>query len=88
MYGGEIRKVRLAFDEKLMGVVFNKFGEKTSIKKCGARFSATVEVQISPVFWGWLMQFPTQMEILSPIDIREQFVAWIHAAAETYLEQE
>lgn len=82
MYGGKIRKIRLVFDESLIGVIFNKFGEETSIKKSGARYSASVEVQISPTFWGWLMQFPTQMAIVSPVDVREAYAAWIRSAIE------
>lgn len=80
MYGGKIRKVRLAFDECLIGVMFNKFGDEISIKKSGARFTASVEVQISPTFWGWLTQFPTKMEIVSPVDVKEAYTAWICSA--------
>ena len=80
MYGGKIRKVRIAFDECLIGVMFNKFGEDISIKKSGKRFTASVEVQISPTFWGWLMQFPNQMEVVSPIDVKAAYSAWVRSA--------
>ena len=83
MYGGKIRKVRLSFDESLIGVMFNKFGEEISIKKSGARFTASVEVQLSPTFWGWLTQFPNQMEIVSPVDVKEAYTAWIRSAIES-----
>lgn len=80
MYGGKIRKVRIAFDECLIGVMFNKFGEDISIKKSGKRFTASVEVQISPTFWGWLTQFPNQMEVVSPIDVKAAYSAWVRSA--------
>ncbi len=80
MYGGKIRKVRIAFDECLIGVMFNKFGEEISIKKYGKRYAASVEVQISPTFWGWLTQFPGTMEIISPIDVKEAYAAWVRSA--------
>lgn len=80
MYGGKTRKVRLSFDESLIGVMFNKFGEEISIKKSGTRYTASVEVQISPTFWGWLTQFPAQMEIISPVDVKEAYVAWVRSA--------
>ena len=80
MYGGKIRKIRLAFDECLIGVMFNKFGEEISIKKSGKRFTASVEVQLSPTFWGWLTQFPNQMEIMSPVDVKEAYAAWVRSA--------
>lgn len=80
MYGGKIRKDRLSFDESLIGVMFNKFGEEISIKKSGARFTASVEVQLSPTFWEWLTQFPNQMEIMSPVDVKEAYTAWVRSA--------
>lgn len=80
MYGGPLRRVTLRFDESLIGVIYNKFGEKTVIKKSGDKFTASVQVQISPTFWGWLMQFPTTMKIKSPEDLKEQYREWIMAA--------
>ena len=80
MYGGPLRRVTLKFDESLIGVIYNKFGEKTVIKKSGDKFTASVQVQISPTFWGWLMQFPTTMKIKSPEDLKEQYREWIMAA--------
>lgn len=83
MYGGKIRKVRLSFDESLIGIMFNKFGKEISIKKYGSRFTASVEVQISPTFWGWLTQFPAKMEIMSPVDVKKAYAAWVRSAIES-----
>ena len=77
MYGGELRRVTLEFDERLIGVLYNKFGEKIVVKKSGQRYTAAVHVQISPTFWGWLMQFPGQMKIRSPEDIKARFREWV-----------
>ena len=80
MYGGPLRRVTLKFDESLIGVIYNKFGEKTVIKKSGDKFTASVQVQISPTVWGWLMQFPTTMKIKSPEDLKEQYRDWVMSA--------
>lgn len=67
MYGGQLVDVVLEFDAKLIGVVYDKFGEDTKMIRSGEnKCIATVKVQISPVFWGWLFQFADQMRILSP----------------------
>ena len=66
MYGGQLVDVVLEFDDKLIGVVYDKFGEDTKMIRAGDKCIATVKVQISPVFWGWLFQFAGQMKILSP----------------------
>ena len=34
--------------------------------RAGDKCIATVKVQISPVFWGWLFQFAGQLKVLSP----------------------
>lgn len=73
MYGGKTRKVRLSFDESLIGVMLNKFGEEISIKKSGARFTASVEVQISPTFWGWIFQFGNKIKLLAPDTIVQEY---------------
>ena len=67
MFGGQAEDVVLEFDCSLIGAVYDRFGENTkmmttSIGKC----IASVKVQVSPVFWGWLFQFAGQMQILSP----------------------
>lgn len=74
MYGGESVEVVLEFDDALIGVVYDKFGENTSMRRCSnGRCVATVDVQISPVFWGWLFQFGKQMKILSPSTVLTEY---------------
>lgn len=67
MYGGQQEDIVLEFDAKLIGVVYDKFGENTKmIRSNDNKCVATMKVQISPVFWGWLFQFAGRMRILSP----------------------
>ena len=80
MYGGPLRRVTLMFDENLIGVVYNKFGENTTIKKYKGKYTASVQVQVSPTFWGWMLQFPTEMKIKSPEDLKEQYREWVCSA--------
>lgn len=77
MFGGSLCKVTLQFTEELIGVIFNKFGEDTPIRQADDKFTATVQVQVSPTFFGWLMQFPADMEIVSPEETIEQYYNWI-----------
>lgn len=67
MYGGQPVDIVIEFADKLIGAVYDKFGENTKmIRTDESKCVATVKVQISPTFWGWLFQFGTQMRILSP----------------------
>lgn len=73
MYGGQLIDVVLEFDDKLIGVVYDKFGEDTKMIRAGDKCIATVKVQISPVFWGWLFQFGRQMIVISPAEVAEEY---------------
>lgn len=73
MYGGQLVDVVLEFDDKLIGVVYDKFGEDTKMIRAGDKCIATVKVQISPVFWGWLFQFGGQMIVISPAEVAEKY---------------
>ncbi|MBR4023564.1 MAG: WYL domain-containing protein [Ruminococcus sp.] len=67
MYGGETAKVTLAFDAWMIDYIYEKFGIDTKIQSCeDGSFTANVEVQLSPTFWGWLFQFTGQMRITAP----------------------
>ena len=78
MYGGRTEKVTLQFDKKLIGTIYDKFGEKTKIRKKRDVYSAAVEVQISPTFWSWLTTFKGNMAIAQPQEIADEFKAWIN----------
>ena len=74
MFGGELQEVVLHFDKSLIGPVFDKFGEDTPMTVVDAdTISATVQVQVSPTFFGWLAQFGNKMNIILPITLIEQY---------------
>ncbi|MBR4661969.1 MAG: WYL domain-containing protein [Clostridia bacterium] len=74
MYNGEKVAVVLEFDKCLIGPVFDKFGEDTKMMPITEdRYAATVNVQISPTFFGWVAQFSDKMRILSPESTKNQY---------------
>lgn len=67
MFSGETADLVLEFDRSLIGAVYDRFGEGTKMMTTSdTKCIASVKVQVSPVFWGWLFQFAGQMRILSP----------------------
>ena len=67
MFNGPQATVELQFDRKLIDAVHDKFGESVEIIACKRGLCiATVEVLVSPVFFGWCFQFGKSMKILSP----------------------
>ena len=74
MYGGDPVDIVIEYDEKLIGVVYDKFGEGTKMmRSADDKIIATVKVRISPTFWGWLFQFGKQMRILSPDSVKQEY---------------
>ena len=68
MYSGETERVTIKFDDKLIGAVYDKFGERTEITRVDDNTcQAEVEVQVSPTFRGWLSQFGEEMTITNPL---------------------
>jgi predicted DNA-binding transcriptional regulator YafY len=67
MFNGPQATVELEFDRKLIDAVHDKFGESIKILACKRGLcKATVEMLISPVFFGWCFQFGKSMKIISP----------------------
>ena len=78
MYSGETQTVVLEFERPLIGPVYDKFGEEIRMMpSANGRLLATVDVQVSPTFFGWLAQFGEKMQIISPAGVREQYLAHI-----------
>lgn len=76
MFNGPQATVELQFDRKLIDAVHDKFGESVEIIVCKRGFcKATVQVLVSPVFFGWCFQFGKSMKILSPASVAEEMRA-------------
>ena len=82
MFGGQIEDIVLEFDRSLIGVVYDRFGESTKMMQTtDSKCIASVRVQISPVFWGWLFQFAGSMTVLSPSHLAEEYKSRALSAA-------
>ena len=74
MYGGELENVTLELDDKLIGIIYDKFGEDTKIVRTSeTTVAASVKVQVSPTFFGWLFQFGNKMQVLSPAKVIDEY---------------
>lgn len=73
MFGGTEQKVRLRFANHLVGVVLDRFGRETTVIPDGdEHFTVTLNVVVSPQFFGWVFGFGSDVEILSPEEIRDE----------------
>lgn len=85
MFVGEEEHVRLEFSNKLINVVYDKFGKDVSLRpgKEG-HFQISVPIAVSPSFYGWLFQFGEDVQILSPDHVAGEFRSRSLAAAQRY----
>ncbi len=75
MYGGESTKVKIAFEGDMVGVFIDRFGKDIPIhpsKKEGWS-ETTVEVAMSNHFLGWIFALGSDVKILGPKTVVDQF---------------
>lgn len=74
MYDGKNAEVSLKCKAELMKVIIDKFGEEIHTDVIDNEwFKVTVQVIISPTFYGWLFQFTDKMIIVSPENIIDEY---------------
>lgn len=68
MFGGDEMRVGLVCDNKLAGVIIDRFGTDISIipQKACERFKTTVTVQLSNQFLAWVFSLRGDVQIVSP----------------------
>jgi len=68
MFIGDEHSIEIEFDNSLIDVIIDRFGNTVSIiKRTATTFTIHVKVEISPVFIGWIMQFGKKATVLSPL---------------------
>ncbi len=67
MFGGETEEVTLQFDRSILGQIYDQFGEETEVTVISDDLLETaVQAQISPTFWGWLIQYGDKVRLTKP----------------------
>ena len=85
MYNGRTATIRMEFDRSLINAVIDRFGANAPIHAISEdRCTLTAPVEIGPTFFGWLFQFGTQVKLLSPDDVREEFTAYCRNVLKQY----
>lgn len=85
MFGGEEADVSIEFENKLVGVVFDRFGTDIPIvKKDENHFICHVKVAVSPHFLSWIMSFGKKAKIISPDYVVEEMYQRARDITEIY----
>lgn len=86
MYLGQMQNVAFEIDPEIVEVIFDKFGKNTKLSPYGDKYRFTTEIQISDSFFGWCMGLGTNIEIISPRDVKAQYLQKLHAVICKYNE--
>ena len=85
MFRGQSCQLRMRCRNELAGVFIDRFGlELFMIPDGPSHFTATLEVVISPPFWGWLFGLGDGVTVLSPDWAVEEFRQRLAAVAARY----
>ncbi|SHI12595.1 Predicted DNA-binding transcriptional regulator YafY, contains an HTH and WYL domains [Sporobacter termitidis DSM 10068] len=85
MFSGEEETVRIEFENRLIGVVIDRFGRDVSaVPSDEAHFVVSVSVAVSPQFLAWVAGFGSEAKILSPESVVEKLTVLLRAALRQY----
>ena len=88
MFSGKEGLVSLRCDNRLVGVVLDRFGREVILVPDGeAHFTVTVQAVVSPQFLGWVFGLGAGVEIKAPNWTREMLRRQLEAVAEHYKEK-
>ena len=85
MFGGEEESVTLKCENRLAGVIIDRFGEDvTLLKSDDKHFEVHIKAHISPLFFGWVLNFGNGIEIVAPSTVREEFCTLLKNTLKQY----
>lgn len=85
MFGGAAQQVRIRFAGHLAGAVIDRFGKEVVLAvEDETHFIATLPVVVSPQFFGWVVGFGAEAEVLSPPDVRQELYDYLQKTASLY----
>ena len=85
MYGGEERRLKLVFVNSLANVVVDRFGKDVTIRKEDEEhFSVSVNVAVSPQFYGWLAGCGANAKIVSPKEAAGAYREYLEGILKSY----
>lgn len=86
MFGGREERVSLEFENRLVGVVLDHFGQEIMIISKDENHSGThVHVNVSSQFFGWLAGLGSGITIVSPENVRREYRDFLKRALENYV---
>ncbi len=81
MYGGRDESVVLRCENSLAGVVLDRFGSDVMLMpgrdEDKGHFTVRLMISVSPQFFGWITGIGPGMQIVSPENVREEYLEYL-----------
>ena len=76
MFSGDIQKVKLEIDKKLMGYIIDELGKGICIKKLGSDNKVSIEFKatVDKGLVNWILQFGCKIKIIEPIILKKYVI--------------
>lgn len=85
MFGGQVQRVTMEFENSLVGVVIDRFGQDVILaKKDENHFTISVEVEVSPQFLSWIIALGKGAKVIAPDAVVQQMRDEARRLMETY----
>ena len=85
MYRGEEEIVTLRCKNYLAGVIVDRFGQDIIFRKTDDEyFEISVKVSVSPLFLSWVLNFGTDILIVSPQNVKDEYVSLLEKTLKQY----
>lgn len=85
MYGGKEETVTLRCKNYLSGVMIDRFGQDITFNNVSdTHFEIRTKIHISPLFLTWLMNFGRDITILSPDNVKQDYIKLAKEALSQY----
>lgn len=89
MFAGEEQTLIIRFPNRLIGVVIDRFGKETCVKRAGEDcFTARVQVAVSEQFFGWLTGLGKDVIIVSPEKVAGEYKELLEGIINSYTNEE
>lgn len=85
MFGGETETVTLRLPENMIGIILDRFGRETDVRKLeNEMVSVRVKAALSGQFFGWLTGLGSQVSILAPEYVQKEYVQFMEKIITNY----
>lgn len=85
MFGGKETSLKIKFDNSLIGVILDRFGQNAVILQSDdGHFILQASIHVSGQFYGWLAGLGAGAEIIGPEKVRREYVNFLKKTLRKY----